>query len=129
MNIILDTHCFIYSIEGNRSAFSEKALSIILDKTNHIFLSLASVWEMQVKIQIGKLKLENELSKVIDEQLQTNDLRLLTISANHIYNLSQLPFHHKDPFDRIIISQAMTEGFSLLSKDAQISKYQVNVIW
>ncbi len=67
MNIILDTHFFIYSIEGNRSAFSEKALSIILDKTNHIFLSIASIREMQIKIQIGKLNLENELSKVIDE--------------------------------------------------------------
>ncbi len=129
MNVLLDTHTFIYWIEDNRSAFSDQTLSIITNKSNSIFLSLASIWEMQIKIQIGKLKLENKLSNVIDEQLQINDLRLLTISANHIYNLSQLPFHHKDPFDRLLISQAMTEGFSLLSKDAQITKYQVNVIW
>ncbi len=129
MNIILDTHCFIYSIEDNRSAFSEKALSTILDKTNHIFLSLASVWEMQIKIQIGKLKLENKLSTVIDEQLQVNEIRLISISPQHIYNLSQLPFHHKDPFDRTLTSQAMTDDFALLSRDSQFSNYAVNVIW
>jgi PIN domain nuclease of toxin-antitoxin system len=122
------THLFIW-IENNTAALSPTAFTIIADKNNTIFLSLASVWEMQIKIQIGKLKLVNDLSDVVEEQQQVNSLQLLPISPQHIYNLSQLPFHHKDPFDRLLSSQAITEGFALLSQDSKVAAYGANVIW
>ncbi len=129
MNVLLDTHSFIYWIENNSVALSATAFTLIADKSNTIFLSLASIWEMQIKIQIGKLKLVNDLSLVVEEQQQVNGMQLLAIAPQHIYNLSQLPFHHKDPFDRMLLSQAMTEGFSLLSKDTMFAAYPVKVIW
>ena len=129
MNVLLDTHSFIYWIEHNTTALSPQAFSIILDKKNFIFLSLASIWEMQIKNQIGKLNLKNQLSEVVTEQQSINGFQLLPISPQHIYNLRQLPFHHKDPFDRMLISQAMTEDFHLLSRDGTFSAYDVKVIW
>lgn len=129
MKVLLDTHSFIYWIENNRAALSSTAFTIISDPGNTIFLSLASVWEMQIKIQIGKLKLVNDLSIVVEEQQCVNGMQLLSISSQHIYHLSQLPLHHKDPFDRLLISQAITEGFSLLSNDTKFAAYPVPVIW
>ncbi len=120
---------FIYWIENNSAALSSTAFTIISDKSNTIFLSIASIWEMQIKMQIGKLKLVNDLSVVVEEQQQVNEMQLLSIAPQHIYNLNQLPFHHKDPFDRMLLAQAMTESFSLLSKDTMFAAYPVNVIW
>ena len=129
MNVLLDTHSFIYWIENNSAALSPTAFTILSDKSNAIFLSLASIWEMQIKIQIGKLKFVNYLSVVVEEQQRVNGMQLLLILPLHIYNLSQLPLHHKDPFDRLLISQAITEGFSLLSNDTKLAAYAVPVIW
>ena len=129
MKVLLDTHSFIYWIENNLAALSSTAFTIILDQRNTILLSLTSIWEMQIKIQIGKLKLVNDLSVVVEEQQRVNGFQLLSISPQHIYHLSQLPFHHKDPFDRLLISQAMTEGLALLSNDTKFAAYGANVIW
>lgn len=129
MNVLLDTHAFIYWIENNTAALSPMGFTIIADRSNTIFLSLASIWEMQIKIQIGKLKLVNDLSDVVEEQQQVNGMRLLSILPQHIYNLSQLPLHHKDPFDRLLLSQAITAGYSLLSQDSKFAAYGANVIW
>lgn len=129
MNVLLDTHAFIYWIENNTAALSPTGFTLIADKSNTIFLSLASIWEMQIKSQIGKLKLVNDLSDIVEEQQQVNGMRLLSISPQHIYNLNRLPLHHKDPFDRMLLSQAITEGFSLLSQDSKFAVYGANVIW
>lgn len=102
---------------------------MITDKANDLYLSVASIWEMQIKLQIGKLILQLPLPQIIADQQQVNGLRLLPINPSHIYNLDQLPFHHKDPFDRLLISQAITEGISLLSNDTKFASYAVNVIW
>jgi PIN domain nuclease of toxin-antitoxin system len=128
LKLLLDTHTFLFW-DFQKELLSEKALTLLEDPKNNLFLSIASIWEIQIKVQIGKLKLPSTLSQTIQDHEKSSQLSILQIHSQHIYNLSQLPFHHKDPFDRIIISQAMTEGFSLLSKDAQITKYQVNVIW
>jgi PIN domain nuclease of toxin-antitoxin system len=128
MKLLLDTHAFLYW-DLQKELLSDKALALLEDPKNNLFLSMASVWEIQIKVQIGKLKLNPTLSQTIADHEKSSQLTILPIHSQHIYNLSQLPFHHKDPFDRMLISQAMTEGLSLLSKDAQITKYQVNVIW
>ena len=128
MKFLLDTHTFLYW-DAQKEKLSDKVLALLEDQQNELFLSLASIWEIQIKIQIGKLSLNFPLSTTIDTHQQTNQLQLLPVATKHIYNLSQLPFHHKDQFDRMLISQARTEDFYLLSKDGKFSAYDVKVIW
>ena len=108
---------------------SDKVLALLEDQRNELFLSLASIWEIQIKLQIGKLSLNVPLSATIEPHLQTNQLQLLPVATKHIYNLSQLPLHHKDPFDRMLIAQALSEDYTLLSKDSMFSAYSVKLIW
>lgn len=128
MKLLLDTHALIYMTIQQKN-LSAKAKTLIEDKNNELYLSLASIWEIQIKLQLGKLDLQILLSQLIEEQCQVNNLQLVHINQQHIYNLSHLPFHHKDPFDRMLISQAMTEDFHLLSRDGKFSAYDVKVIW
>ena len=128
MKLLLDTHAFLYW-DMQKEALSDKALELLEDPQNDLYLSLASIWEIQIKLQIGKLILKLPLDTTIQAHQQTNQIQLLNIVPAHIYNLSQLPFHHKDPFDRILLSQAMTEGFSLLSQDTKFAAYGAQVVW
>jgi PIN domain nuclease of toxin-antitoxin system len=128
MKLLLDTHVLIY-LTIQRNSLSAQAQTLIADPTNDLYLSMASVWEMQIKLQIGKLNLQPPLPQIIADQQQVNGMQLLSISPQHIYHLSQLPFHHKDPFDRLLISQAITEGLALLSNDTKFAAYGANVIW
>ena len=128
MKLLLDTHALIWWVI-NTAQLSPQALSLMLDRRNEIFLSLVSIWEMQLKIQIGKLQLPLPLSQIVEEQQRLNGLQLLSITPEHIYALNQLPFHHKDPFDRLLIAQAMTENLPLLSADTVFPAYPVQIIW
>ena len=128
MKLLLDTHAFLYW-DMQKEALSDKALELLEDPQNDLYLSLASIWEIQIKLQIGKLSLKLPLDTTIQAHQQTNQIQLLNIVPAHIYNLSQLPFYHKDPFDRILLSQAMTEGFSLLSQDTKFAAYGAQVVW
>jgi PIN domain nuclease of toxin-antitoxin system len=128
MNILLDSHTLIwFSINSPR--LSKEAINLLEDRQNQLFLSLVSVWEMQIKIQLGKLKLDLGLPKVIDDQIKQNDLRLLPIRLSHIWRLETLPHHHKDPFDRLLIAQAIVENFSILSVDDIFDRYRVERLW
>lgn len=128
MKLLLDTHVLIYlTVQSN--GLSAQARTLIADQSNDLYLSLASLWEMQIKLQLGKLNLQFPLPQIIADQQQVNGIQLLSINPQHIYHLSQLPLHHKDPFDRLLISQAITEGFSLLSNDTKFAAYGANVIW
>ena len=98
------------------------------DPSNKLFVSLASVWEMQIKLQLKKLKLSASLESIIEQQ-QANNIELLTLTTQHILNLSTLPMHHKDPFDRLIISQANMDNAILLSADKKFELYDVKVDW
>jgi len=128
MKYLLDTHVLLW-IESNPEQLSQKVSSIIQDFDNTLFLSLATVWEVQIKVQIGKLKLQNPLSQVVRNQLQNNHVELLTIRLDHLFEMDNLPLHHRDPFDRLLIAQARVEGLTLLSIDAIFAKYPVSVIW
>lgn len=128
MNILLDTHAFIWWNEDDRKISSEISL-LLKDPANQIWLSLASVWEMQIKVQLGKLKLNRPLAELIEQEVRINRLRLLSISLEDIYHLNRLPMHHRDPFDRIIIAQAMAGGFQLVSDDSNVKRYEVNLLW
>ncbi len=127
MKLLLDTHVFIWSDE-EPERIPQSQLSAMEDETNDLVLSVASVWEMQIKIQIGKLKLRMPLQEIIDEYRSVNDLQILPIEYKHILALDQLPFHHKDPFDRLIIAQAIAEDFTLVSADSKFSAYLVKLL-
>ena len=128
MNYLLDTHAFIWWNEGSPKLPVDvrQALS---DRSNQIWLSHASVWEMQIKVQIGKLKLGAPLAGLIDQEIRVNRLRLLAISYDDIMRLDSLPMHHRDPFDRMIIAQTLTGGFHLVADDSEFPPYGVPIFW
>jgi PIN domain nuclease of toxin-antitoxin system len=125
---LLDTHTFIW-LNGNPSQLSKRAAALCSDPSNELFLSLASVWEMQIKLNLGRLKLPASLSQIISAQQSTNGIRLLPIELLHILDLASLPNHHNDPFDRLLITQARIEQIQLITDDSQIAKYPVDVVW
>ena len=127
MNLLLDTHIFIW-LQIELQKISAERLQILEDKNNTLFLSLASLWELQLKIQNGKFSFPKPLPEIIREQQNINDLRILPIMPAHIYELENLPFHHKDPFDRLLIAQAAVENHLLVSDDPKSSDYPVKLI-
>jgi PIN domain nuclease of toxin-antitoxin system len=128
MKLLLDTHAFIWW-DSEPGELSARASALCMDPENELVLSVASLWEMQVKVQLGKLTLRKPLRCLVEGQQESNGLQLLHIHPEHTYALDDLPFHHKDPFDRIIIAQAKSEGLCLLSHDAIIRKYPITVEW
>ena len=99
------------------------------DPKNSLFLSIASVWEMQIKLQAGRLSLRLPLSRLIDEQIPNAGLEILPIEPQHIYELWNLLPIHWDPFDRIMIAQAIVEGLSFVSKDSVLAGYSIQYVW
>lgn len=93
-----------------------------------VFLSIASIWEIQIKTQNGKFSFPQPLPEIIKEQQLINNLQILPITAEQIYELENLPFHHKDPFDRLLIAQAISENFTLVTDDSQFSSYSVKIL-
>lgn len=128
MKLLLDTHAFIWW-DGDPSRLSPEALAACQDRTNLLLFSVASVWEMQIKLQLGKLNLRLSLPELIAGQVQTNDLQILPVTIGHVFALEALPGHHGDPFDRLLIAQANAEGAILLSQDPVFAHYPVNVLW
>ncbi len=128
MNVLLDTHAFIW-LDSAPDKLSAKALAICQDQNNTLYLNMASAWEMQIKQQLGKLNLKLPLNQLIEEQYVNNGLQILPIETEHIYALKELPFHHKDPFDRLILVQAKLENLLLASADVVFNRYDVNLCW
>ena len=128
MNLLLDTHVFLWFIAGD-DRLSKTARSLIEDPANLVFLSQVSLWEMAIKISLGKLSLSKPFETLINEQLEENQLQLLGITLQHSVGLISLPFHHRDPFDRMLIAQAQTEQLTLITQDSPISLYDVSLAW
>jgi PIN domain nuclease of toxin-antitoxin system len=128
MKLLLDTHTFIWW-HSDPAKISPQALRLCRDTANTILLSVATVWEMQIKLLTGKLRLSISLDELVEIQRQVNDLKVLPIFLSHVSALENLPNHHKDPFDRMLIAQARVEGASLVSQDPVFQKYQVRLIW
>jgi len=133
--LLLDTHVFLW-LMFNPQKLSKVAHEACQDSNNHLYTSIASIWEIQIKHQLGKLELSVSLEDMIEEQCQTNDLQILPIKVKHIsalYNvplrLGEPPFFHKDPFDRILIAQAVVENAYLVSADSVFKNYQVKLLW
>ena len=127
MNLLLDTHIFIW-LQIALGNISPQRIQILKNNQNALFLSLASIWEMQIKIQNRKFSFPKSLSDIIKEQQTVNNLQILPIAAEHIYELDNLPFHHKDPFDRLLIAQAIVENYTLVTDDANFSAYPIKIL-
>ena len=128
MNLLLDTHVFIWWA-NEPARLTPKVLSLCKDAENTLILSVASVWEMQIKIQLGKLKIDLSLPDLIRSQQQTNNMQILPIELKHVLELQNLPPHHHDPFDRLLIVQAKAEDALLVSKDKAFKKYKTKLLW
>jgi PIN domain nuclease of toxin-antitoxin system len=128
VKLLFDTHAFIWW-DGDQKRLSETALAACNSRSNSLHLSLASVWELQVKLQLGKLSLRLPLVDVLQEQQQRNGVIIEAITLEDILGLSALPPLHRDPFDRLLISQAQRGGFHLLSNDTEIERYTVRTIF
>lgn len=131
MQYLIDTHTFLWFTEGS-SELSVKATNLIQDKNNEIFISIASLWEISIKAATGKLEIIGSYDLVI-EDITDNQMEILPINFPHTVVQNQLPFHHRDPFDRIIASQAMVENMDLISIDSIFDRYfedkDVKRIW
>ncbi len=128
MKLLLDTHTFIWWT-GVPERLSERVANLLAQEDNDLLLSVASVWEMQIKIQSGKLSLDLPLRELVLSQQQTNNLQLLSIKVADVWVLESLPVPHRDPFDRMIIAQAIAQELPILSVDAVFDVYPVQRVW
>lgn len=128
MRALLDTSCFLWFIAGS-DRLSINARNFIIDLNNELVLSVASLWEIAIKVSIGKLELLQPFGELIPSQLQNNRIDVLPIELKHLSTLIESPFHHSDPFDRLIISQGVTEGLPVISSDSVFKRYTVEVIY
>jgi PIN domain nuclease of toxin-antitoxin system len=127
MNQILDTHTFIWFLNGDKE-LSVKARKAIESPDAINFISIASLWEIAIKISLDRLVLKEPFEK-LSEEILNNGFQLLPITFPDILILSKLPFHHRDPFDRIIISQGINNNFSIITKDKYFSEYKTKTLW
>lgn len=126
MKLLLDTHILLWYLEGHPNLPDVQRL-MIEDRRNQVFVSAASLWEMTIKISIGKLDLMDDLA-TIEKTLRLQGIPVLPIQTPHLQSLLTLPFHHRDPFDRLIIAQAISESMTLVSHDAVFSAYSVSLL-
>ncbi len=127
MKLLLDTHIFLW-LNSHPQKLSETILEACANTNNQLVLSHVSPWEIQIKQQLGKLQLDAPLSKLVETQIDQNNMQMLPIKLKHIYALNTLPAIHKDPFDRLLIAQAGIESMTLVSVDKKIQQYSIEVI-
>ena len=128
MNLLLDTHAFLWFIDGN-AKLSATARALIEDQENFKFVSAASFWDMGIKISLGRLSLARPFEDLIPRQMELNGFALLPLRIAHIGRVISLPFHHRDPFDRMLAAQCMAEELSVISFDSVFDRYSVPRFW
>ncbi|MBI1745770.1 MAG: type II toxin-antitoxin system VapC family toxin [Acidobacteria bacterium] len=127
MKFLLDTHTFLWFVNDDPQ-LSVDAKNL-LESDVDLLLSLASLWEIAIKVSIGKLALPDSYDKFIPQQVALNDVQILPIGLAHLGSVATLPFHHRDPFDRLLIAQAMVEKVSIVSADAVFDRYGIGREW
>jgi PIN domain nuclease of toxin-antitoxin system len=127
MKLLLDTHAFLWFIEDNpRLSAQAKAL---LESDAELLISIASLWEIAIKTSLGKLTIAQPYETFIPQQLELNEVTILPVSLAHLALVSTLPFHHRDPFDRLLAAQAIVERTPLVSADAAFDAYSIDRKW
>lgn len=128
MNLLLDTHTLIWYLEGNQE-LSQTCQNLIEERSNTNFVSIASFWEIAIKLSIGgKLELSKPFEQ-LNQLVWENNITVLPIRFDHTSIVKSLPFHHKDPFDRIIIAQAIVDDMPILSRDGYFDAYPIRRLW
>ena len=128
MKLLLDTHTFIWW-DSEPQRLSLQVLNMCQGPENELLVSVASLWEMQIKLQLGKLKLNTPLAELVSGQQEINKIDILDVKLEHVLALGRLPSHHKDPFNRLLIAQADIEEAILVSKDQIFTEYEVKLVW
>ena len=128
MKLLLDTHTFLWFIGGSPK-LTRYICQLIEEPANERLLSVASLWEMSIKVSLDKLKLSTSFVDLVAEQVYGNAISLLDIAPEHLDVLRTLPFHHRDPFDRLIIAQGLSESLPILSRDNAFDDYGVRRLW
>ena len=128
MRLLLDTHVFLWWVTDD-AELTKVARTAISDSRNECYLSMVSCWEMAIKSSLGKLKLPNLVERFVSEQLVTNSFTLLNIELRHTAKIETLPFHHRDPFDRLLIAQALSEKLTMVAGDRNFAQYGLRIIW
>ena len=126
MNLLLDTHIFIW-LSTNSQQLLPAWQQTLQDSSNQLMLSVVSLWEMQIKVQIGRLVLPMPANRLLVAQQALNNIQVIPIFPHHIWELDNLPLHHKDPFDRLLMAQAIAEKLQLVSMDSVFSQYPVQL--
>ncbi|MFZ4659659.1 MAG: type II toxin-antitoxin system VapC family toxin [Caldilineaceae bacterium] len=127
MNLLLDLHIFLW-LANEPHRLSPSTMAALRAPGNRRYLSIVSVWELQIKVSSGKLTLPTSVQHFVATYRSANSIYPLSISESHIWALATLPFHHRDPFDRILIAQAITEGWTLVTADALFVDYPVQLL-
>lgn len=127
MKLLIDTHIFLWFI-NNSPQLSTDAKAIIESDVD-VLLSIASAWEIAIKSSIGKLALPDSYDRFIPQQVKQNAIKILPIKMTHLAVVANLPLHHRDPFDRLLIAQAKVERVSIVSADVMFDNYGINRIW
>jgi PIN domain nuclease of toxin-antitoxin system len=123
MNLLLDTHALLWWLDDNPT-LSKKARQAIADGGNTVFVSVAVIWEIRIKQRLGKLKIPKDFERVLNQQ----PLEMLPITAEHAHATGKIPYHHRDPFDRMLVAQAKVEGLTLVTRDIHLERYKVPII-
>jgi PIN domain nuclease of toxin-antitoxin system len=128
MRLLVDTQAFLWWVDGS-AKLSRKARRAVADPGNECLFSLASCWEMAIKLSLGKLRLDEPIDTFVPAQLSANRFSLLEIGFRHTARVAKLPFRHRDPFDRLLVAQALEEGLTVVTSDPVFPKYGVKRLW
>ncbi|MFZ4656711.1 MAG: type II toxin-antitoxin system VapC family toxin [Caldilineaceae bacterium] len=128
MRFLIDTHVFLWFINGD-NRLSQSVRKAIEGEENEVLLSIASVWEIAIKTNVGKLGLAKPFAELIPEQIIENEIELTPISMDDLKVVALLPLHHRDPFDRLLIAQALVQEIAIASDDSSFKQYGVKLFW
>ncbi|MBE9055753.1 MAG: type II toxin-antitoxin system VapC family toxin [Sphaerospermopsis kisseleviana] len=128
MRVLIDTHVFIWWT-SDFPRISPAVYQLLCNPKTQVFLSVVSIWEMQIKLSLGKIQFKSALPQVIEDEMKQNKIQLLSLDLSHIYDLNNLPHYHKDPFDRLLISQARSENLIIISIDEKFDGYDIERFW
>ena len=128
MKLLLDTHAFLWWVAAS-DELSRKARSAVGSARNECFVSVASGWEIAIKVSLGTLRIDGALDRFLPEQLAANAFQALAVDFRHTARVATLPFHHRDPFDRLLVAQALEEDLAMVTADPVVVKYGVKRVW
>ena len=128
MKVLIDTHVLIWW-DSDPDRLSAKAREVLCGQQSVVHVSVVSLWELQIKAALGKVALSLPLRDLVREQQERNGVELVGVRAEHVFAVGSLPAHHKDPFDRMLVAQALIEGFTIVSCDPMVARYAVPVLW